>query len=100
MATGQSAQCRLGDVFGIAELVSWAESCAGRNQLQGGHVPQLLAQLCRSADDQGFDLINGLTSGFDGAGSGDAKRRIASTRPSRSFGTTEAAPDSAARTAE
>jgi hypothetical protein len=30
-------------VFGIAELVSGAESGAGRNQLQGGQVPQLLA---------------------------------------------------------
>jgi hypothetical protein len=36
MATGQSAQRGLGGVFGVAELVSWAESGAGRNQLQGG----------------------------------------------------------------
>jgi hypothetical protein len=39
MATGQSAQRGLGGVFGIAELVSWAESGAGRNHLQGGQVP-------------------------------------------------------------
>ena len=45
MTTGQSAQRRLGGVFGVAELVSWAESGAGRNQLQRGQVPQLLAQL-------------------------------------------------------
>jgi hypothetical protein len=43
MATGQSAQRGLGGVFGVAELVSWAESGAGRNQLEGGQVPQLLA---------------------------------------------------------
>jgi hypothetical protein len=55
-------------------LVSWAESGAGRNQLQGGQVPQLLAQLCRTGDDQGLDLIHGLTSGFDGAGSSHPKR--------------------------
>jgi hypothetical protein len=46
MATGQSAQRRLGGVFGVAELTSWAESGAGRTQLQGVHVPQPLAQLC------------------------------------------------------
>jgi hypothetical protein len=46
MATGESAQRRLGGVFSVAELVSWAESGAGRNHLQGGHVPQPLAQLC------------------------------------------------------
>ena len=54
-------------VFGVAELVSWAESGAGRNQLQGGQLPQLLAQLRRTGEDQGFDLIRSLTSGFDGA---------------------------------
>ena len=43
MATGQPAQRRLGGVFGVAELVSWTESGAGRNHLQGGQVPQLLA---------------------------------------------------------
>src|SRR5215213_2544983 len=53
-ATGQSAQRGLGGVFGVAELVSWAESGAGRNQLQGGQVPQLLAQLCGTGDDQGL----------------------------------------------
>jgi hypothetical protein len=74
MATGQSSQRGLGRVFGVAELVSWAESGAGRNHLQGGHVPQLLAQLRRTGDDQGLDLIRGLTSGFDGTGSCHAKR--------------------------
>jgi hypothetical protein len=74
MATGQSAQRGLDGVFGVAELVSWAESGAGRNHLQGGHVPQLLAQLRRTGDDQGLDLIRGLTSGFDGAGSCHTKR--------------------------
>jgi hypothetical protein len=46
MATGQSAQRRLGGVFRVAELMSWAESGAGRNQLQVGQVPQLIGQLC------------------------------------------------------
>jgi hypothetical protein len=55
-------------------LVSWAESGAGRNQLQGGQVPQLLTQLCGTGDDQGLDLIHRLTSGFDGTGSCHAKR--------------------------
>jgi hypothetical protein len=57
MATGQSAQRGLGGVFGVAELMSWALSGAGRNQLQGGQMQQLLAQLCRAGDDQrlGFD---------------------------------------------
>ena len=44
MATGQPAQRRLGGVFGVAELVPWAESGAGRNHLQGGQLPQLLTQ--------------------------------------------------------
>jgi hypothetical protein len=74
MATGQSAQRGLGGVFGVAELVSWAESGAGRNQLQSGQLPQLLTQLRRTGDDQGLDLIRGLTSGFDGTGSCHAKR--------------------------
>jgi hypothetical protein len=74
MATGQSAQRRLGGVVGVAELVSWAESRVGRDQLQGGQVPQLLAQLCATGDDQGPNLIHGLTSGFDGTGSCQAKR--------------------------
>jgi hypothetical protein len=88
MATGQSAQRGLGGVFGVAELVSWAESGAGRNHLQGGQVPQLLAQLRRAGDDQGFDLIHSLTSGFDGVdlppeapGSPRPGRRVASARP-------------------
>jgi hypothetical protein len=51
MATGQSAQRGLRGVFGVAELVSWAESGAGRNHLQGRQVPQLLAQLGRAGDD-------------------------------------------------
>jgi hypothetical protein len=42
-----------------------SESCAGRNHLQGGQV---------AGDDQGLDLIHGLTSGFDGAGSCHPKR--------------------------
>jgi hypothetical protein len=42
MATGQSAQRRLGGVFGVAELMSWTESGAGRNHLQGGQLSQLL----------------------------------------------------------
>src|SRR5512132_95633 len=67
MATGQSAQRGLDGVFGVAELVARAESGAGRNHLQGGHVPQLLAQLRRAGDDQGLDLIRGLSSGFDGS---------------------------------
>ena len=92
MATGQSAQCGLGGVFGVAELVSWAESGAGRNQLQGGQLPQLLAQLSRTGEDQGFDLIRSLTSGFDGAGSGHAKRPDRLDRPLRSFGKTSAIP--------
>ena len=79
-------------VFGVAELVSWAESGAGRNQLQGGQLPQLLAQLRRTGEDQGFDLIRSLTSGFDGAGSGHAKRPDRLDRPLRSFGKTSAIP--------
>jgi len=74
MATGQSAQRRLGGVFGVAELMSWTESGAGRNHLQGGQLPQLLTQLRRTGDDQGLDLIRGLTSGFDCTGSCHAKR--------------------------
>jgi hypothetical protein len=74
MATGQSAQRGLGGVFGVAELMSWTEPGAGRNHLQGGQVPQLLAQLRRTGDDQGLDLIRGLTSGFDGTGSCHTKR--------------------------
>src|SRR5512132_2809896 len=74
MATGQSAQRGLDGVFGAAELVSWAESGAGRNQLQGGRVPQLPAQLRRAGDDQGLDFIRGLSSGFAGTGSCHAKR--------------------------
>jgi hypothetical protein len=42
MATGQSAQRGLGGVFGVAELMSWTESGAGRNHLQGGQLSQLL----------------------------------------------------------
>ena len=74
VATGQSARRGLDGVFGVAELVSWAESGAARNHLRSGRVPQLLAQLCRTGEDQGFDLIRGLTSGFDGTGSCHAKR--------------------------
>jgi len=74
MATGQSAQSRFGGVFGVAELVSWAESGAGCDHLQRGQVPQLLPQLCWTGDDQGLDLIHGLTSGFDGTGPCHAKR--------------------------
>ena len=89
MATGQSAQRGLGGVFGVAELESWAESGAGRNHLQGGQMPQLLAQLRRAGDDQGLDLIRGLTSGFDGTGSVPREapglprpgRRVASAQP-------------------
>jgi len=73
MATGQPAQRRLGGVFGVAKLVSWAESGAGRNHLQGGQVPKLLGQRRRTGDDQRFDLIRGLTSGFDDTGSCHAK---------------------------
>lgn len=47
MATGQPAQRRLGGVFGVAELVFWAESGAGRNQFQGGQVLQLLRSCAR-----------------------------------------------------
>jgi hypothetical protein len=57
MATGQSAQRGLDGVFGVAELVSWAESGAGRHHLRGGQVPQLLAQLRRAGDDQGLDSL-------------------------------------------
>ena len=71
MATGQSAQRGLRGVFGVAELVSGAESGAGRNQLQGG---QVRPQLRRPGDDQGLNLIRSLTSGFDGTGSCHAKR--------------------------
>jgi hypothetical protein len=70
MATGQSAQRRLDGVLGVAELVSRAESGAGRNHIQGGQVPQLR----RTGDDQEFDLIHSLTSGFDGTGSCHPKR--------------------------
>jgi hypothetical protein len=45
MATGESAQRRLGGVFGVAELVSWAESGAGGNHLQGGKVPVTIKDL-------------------------------------------------------
>jgi hypothetical protein len=46
MATNQSARRGLGNVFGVAELMAWAESRAGCNQLHGGQLPQLLVQLC------------------------------------------------------
>ena len=45
MATGQSAQRGLDGVFGVAELVSWAESGAGGNHLQGGKVPVTINDL-------------------------------------------------------
>jgi hypothetical protein len=60
MAAGQSAQRCLGGVFGVAELVSWAELGAGRNQLQGGQVPQLLAQPRRTGDDHSIQLAVAL----------------------------------------
>ena len=54
MATGQSAQRRLDGVFGVAELVSWAESGAGRNHLQGGQVPVSIKDLFDSWPDFGL----------------------------------------------
>jgi hypothetical protein len=70
VATGESAQCGLGGLFGIAEIVAGAESGAGRNDHPRGQV----AQLGRTGDDEGLDLIRGLATGFDRTGSCDAER--------------------------
>src|SRR4029453_5280519 len=74
MATGQPTQRRLGGGFGGAELGAGAKPGTGLNPLHGGQGPKLLAQLCGTGDDQGFDLIRGLTSGFDSTGSCQTKR--------------------------
>ena len=65
MATCEPAQRGLGGLFGIAEIVTRAESCAGRNDHLSGQVAQLLAQLRRTGDDEGLNLIRGLATGFD-----------------------------------
>jgi hypothetical protein len=65
VATCEPAQRGLGGLFGIAEIVAWAESCAGRNDHPSRQVAQLLAQLGRTGDDEGLNLIRGLATGFD-----------------------------------
>jgi hypothetical protein len=55
-------------------MVAGAQSCAARNDHPSGQVAQLLAQLGRTGDDEGLDLIRGLATGFDRTRSGDAKR--------------------------
>jgi hypothetical protein len=74
VATCESAQRGLGGLFGIAEIVARAQSCAGRNDHPSGLVAQLLTQLRRTGDDERLDLIRGLATGFDRAGSCDLKR--------------------------
>ncbi len=73
MATCEPAQRGLGGLFGIAEIVAWAESFAGRNDHPSGQVAQLRAQLRRTGDDEGLDLIRGLATGFDRTRSCDAQ---------------------------
>ena len=65
MATCEPAQRGLGGLFGTAEIVARAQSCAGRNDHPSGQVAQLFAQLRRTGDDQGLNLIRGLATGFD-----------------------------------
>jgi hypothetical protein len=74
VATCESAQRGLGGLFGIAEIVARAQSCAGRNDRPSGQVAQLLTQLRRTGDDERLDLIRGLATGFDRTGSCDLKR--------------------------
>ena len=94
MATGQSAQRGLGGVFGVAELVSGAESGAGRNR-SGWAMPEnagvvgrgkqhrshrIRPRRCKAMDDES------TAGSFDSVGTNfradlQKKRPMAVTRP-------------------